>query len=276
MLSIANTHITSEAIEAYGNNQHRSAFTKEDIHLAEQPFQHAAFKAAFILAASTISSIASITLMIYKVAVMRSYGRWHATLLWANLFLLASAFLLFAAVALYVMLTYSYMNGGYFEDGIWLTAYGCLVGLICCGASNVAERTDVLPYYYQHLGDVTANNSQPPLVIQQQHQQQPLSGIQLISACRINDQDHAGRDDSSTCLLSSTTAGPSTGPGAGLGAGAAASTTAVPTADTGTRGTHTLQRYDAAGNGQGAVAGSGAVVANERMESRSGYGSTDY
>ncbi len=71
-----------------------------------------------------------------------------------SLLLIGAMVCVFLAVTLYVLLTYQYINGGYYVDGLWLCSYCCLAGLFSVLVSMVWMSL-TRPFLYTPIIDTT-------------------------------------------------------------------------------------------------------------------------
>jgi hypothetical protein len=78
------------------------------------------------------------------------------TIQFYNLLLVVALFFIFLATMVYMVLTCKALRGGSYVDGVWMCAYCCIAGLICCLISAILtdslQRELGLSDYESHFG----------------------------------------------------------------------------------------------------------------------------
>lgn len=101
------------------------------------PYQTASITALICFSIVTLLSFFLILLIVYECLS-------HLYLLTNNLkniLLLANTFAFFLSVILYLLLTYPFLNGGMYVDGVWVISYASAIGLLCCIVGNLLDNS---------------------------------------------------------------------------------------------------------------------------------------
>jgi hypothetical protein len=139
---------------------------------AEKPFFAASGVVVSLLFLTMFLSLCSVGISLYhlfKDCAIRFNGQ--------LLLLIAAMSCNSLAVAIYLLLTVSYLNGGYYVDGVWITALMSITGLLCILVSFAAD-VEIKSNAYARLPEIQM--SERTEAILRGNGSLPSEGVQIV------------------------------------------------------------------------------------------------